>query len=300
MTTKTPEEIAAEKAAEETNKIKATRDGIKVTTSAATSKEEENEEENEDEEESENKEVDSKDDNKEALADAKDDVKDSKKTEAELEAEKLEAKTAADKAKIQRRIDREVAKRKVLETEVAELKAKLAANPDKANTLTEEEVESRAEKKATEKALMKEFNQASDRLFNAAVKLDKDFQKKINTLADDIGAIPGHLVGILDDLDNGGDVLVHFTNNPDDAEEIYQLSPARAAVKLAKLSAKIEAEKKPAPKAISKVPEPAETIKGGSKSPDTLPKEPTKNMAEFVRIRAKQAEERRRTKMGLH
>ena len=290
---KTAEEIAAEKAAADAEKLKADRAAIKVTVSKATETEDE-ENENEETEETEETEI------KENIEDNKEAIKDAKTTEEELKAQQEAAKTTKEKDKFQRRIDREVAKRKTLETEIAELKAQLAANPDKENLLTEEEVEKRAETKAQQKQLQREFDQASNRLFEAAVKADKDFQKKINLLADDIGAIPGHLVGILDDLDNGGEILVHFTANPDEAEEIYQLSPARAAVKLAKLSSKIEAEKKPAPKQISKVPDPAETIKGGSQSPETMPKDPTKNMDAFVRLRAKQTEERRKMKMGLH
>lgn len=298
MTVKTPEEITAE------NKTR--RDAIKVESMVKTEEEveaakvAEAEAAAEAEEKAEDDKDNADDKNEENLDDKKDEVKDSKQTEEELQAAKDAAKTDREKDKFQKRIDREVAKRKALETEIKELKAKLATDPEKAATLTEEEVEKRAESKATAKQLQRDFDNASNRLFDAAVKLDKDFQKKITLLADDIGAIPGHLVGILDDLDNGGDVLVHFTANPDDAEEIYQLSPARAAVKLAKLSAKLEAEKKPKPKEISKVPDPAETIKGGNKNPDTLPKNPTSNMDEFVRIRAKQREENRKAKLGLH
>jgi hypothetical protein len=288
---KTAEEIATEKATAEKAEVKAARESIKVTTSKAT---EADEEKNEDEqnEEAEGTEA--------AVEENETKIEESETKVEDLEAQKAEAKTAKERDKFQKRIDREVGKRKALEDEIKELKAKLAAEPDKANALTEEEVNKRAKQIAQQELTIKEFNDASDRLFNSAVKVDKDFQKKINLLADDIGAIPGHLVGILDDLDNGGDVLVHFTLNPDDAEEIYQLSPARAAVRLAKLAAKIEADKKPAPKAISKVPDPTEPIKGGSKSPDQLPKEPTKNMAEFIRIRNKQAEDRRRAKLGMH
>lgn len=297
MTVKTPEELAADKAAKEASDLKAVRESIKVTSGRATVDEE-----------------DKTDEEKEAEAKAAEDatkaaakvenveakIEESEKTEEELEAEKLEAKTAADKAKIQRRIDREVGKRKELENKIKELEAKLAANPDKENALTEEEVEKRAETKAQQKQMQREFDQASNRLFDAAVKIDKDFQKKVTAMAEDIGGIPGHMIGILDDLDNGGDVLVYFTANPDEAQEMYELSPAKAAVKLAKLSATLEAEKKPKPKEISKVPDPVSAIKGGDKNPDTLPKDPTQNMAEFVRVRNKQAEQHRRAKLGLH
>jgi len=291
---KTPEELAADKEKQAAADVTAQRAAIKVTSNKEAEASEKEEDKEEDKTETE---VEAAVTEVEA---AETKVEEHEKTEEELEAQKLEAKTAADKAKIQRRIDREVAKRKELENRIKELEAKLAAEPDKANLLTEEEVEKRAETKAQQKALQREFDAASNRLFDAGVKVDKDFQKKITAMAEDIGAIPGHLVGILDDLDNGGEILVHFTANPDEAEEIYAMSPAKAAVTLAKLSAKLEAARKPKPKEISKVPDPAETIRGGSKSPDVLPKEPTKNMAEFVRIRNKQAEERRKAKLGLH
>lgn len=298
MTEKTPEELATEKLATEKAEIKAARASIKVDTGVAIKTDEEKEAAKEATAAEELKAA-----NEAAAAEAeaaKEQIEEHEETEEELAAAKEAAKTDREKDKFQKRIDREVAKRKDLERQLKEANAKLAADPDKENVLTEEEVEKRAEEKATAKQLRREFEQASDRLFKAAVKNDKEFQTKINALADDIGFIPSHMIGILDDLDNGGDVLVYFTGNPDEAQEIYEMSPAKAAVKLAKLSTKLETAAKPKPKEISKVPDPAETIRGGNKSPDVLPKNPTQNMADFVRIRAKQVEERRKQKMGLH
>lgn len=294
MAEKTAEEIATEKTAKDAADIKASREAIKVTVSRPTV-----DEETDDEKAAAL--VAAEAAKKEVKVEAKEEkIETIEKTEEELEQEKLEAKTVAEKAKIQKRIDREVGKRKVLEDEIKELKAKLATDPDKANALTEEEVERRSEDKAAQKQLKREFDQASNRLFEAGVKADKDFQKKITAMADEIGGIPGHLVGILDDLDNGGEILVHFVNNIEEAQEIFELNPTKAALKLAKLSAKIETEKKPKPKEISKVPDPVSAIKGGDKNPDQLPQKPTENMAEWVRVRNKQAEQHRRAKMGLH
>lgn len=299
MTTEKTEKTAEELAAE---KVKASREAIKVTVNRVTG--DEGEEKTDEEKAALEAEAKVADDEAAKAAakveGAEKKIEESEKTEEELEAEKLEAKTAGEKAKIQRRIDREVGKRKELENRIKELEAKLAAEPDKENALTEEEVEKRAETKANAKQMQREFDQASNRLYDAGVKADKDFPAKIKAMADDIGGIPGHLVGILDDLDNGGEVLVYFTANPDEAEEMYQMNPAKAALKLAKLSAKLETDKKPKPKEISKVPDPVSAIKGGDKNPDVLPKDPTGNMAEFVRIRAKQAEAHRKAKMGLH
>lgn len=296
------EKVAAKPTAEELAKktaddIKATRESIKVTTGRASGDEVE---ETEEEIAAKAAEVEAAE-AAEVAAKAAETVEASEEKIEELEEQKAEAKTATEKDKFQKRIDRETAKRKALETEIKELKAKLAAEPDKANALTEEEVERRSEEKAQAKQTQREFDLASNRLFDAGTKADKEFPTKIKVMADDIGGIPGHLVGILDDLENSGELLVYFTDNADEFAEIYALSPAQAALKLAKLSNKLIADKKPKPKEISKVPDPAETIKGGSsKASDVLPKNPTDNMAEFVRIRAKQADERRRAKMGLH
>lgn len=292
---KTPEELIAEKAAADKAEIKAARASIKVDTGIAIKT---------DEEKTAAKEATAAEElkaaNEAAAEEVETQIEEHEETEEELAAAKEAAKTDREKDKFQKRIDREVAKRKDLERQLKEANAKLAADPDKENALTEEEVEKRAEEKATAKQLRREFEQASDRLFKAAVKTDKEFQTKINALADDIGFIPSHMIGILDDLDNGGDILVYFTGNADEAQEIYEMSPAKAAVKLAKLSAKLETAAKPKPKEISKVPDPAETIKGGNKSPDVLPKNPTADMANFVRVRQRQAEERRKAKMGLN
>lgn len=301
MTTEKAKPTAEELAKKAADDIKATRESIKVTTGRASGDEVEGTEEEIAAKAAEVEAAEAAEVAAKTAETVEKKIEESQKTEEELEAEKLEAETAAEKAKIQRRIDREVGKRKELENKIKELEAKLAADPDKANILTEEDVERRSEEKAQALQTQRDFDAASNRLFDAGAKADKEFPVKIKEMADDIGGIPGHLVGIIDDLDNPGEVLVYFTNNADEFKEIYAMSPAKAALKLAKLSDKITAEKKPKPKEISKVPDPAETIKGGSsKASDVLPKNPTDNMAEFVRIRAKQADERRRAKMGLH
>lgn len=209
----------------------------------------------------------------------------------DLEEEKDEAKTEKDKARIQKRIDKLTAKNKTLADENASLKAQLAAKPDDEKALTQEDVERLAAQKVTER----EFEQAVNRIADSAAKFDKGFKTKINALAEEIGSpIPGQMIGILDDLpNNGADVLLYLAKeeNQDEAEEIWKLSPAKMALKLSKISDKIKPKKQ-----ISKVPAPNEALKGRGTSPDVLN---PKNMDEFVRIRAQQAEAFRKRKMGL-
>ena len=114
------------------------------------------------------------------------------------------------------------------------------------------------------------------------------------------------MIGILDDLDNGGAILNYLIDNLDEAERVYALSPAKMAVELTKLSTKIvkEAEEKAAAekaakkKEISKVPEPKEPVNGSAK----LSEEPkdTDSMDDWVAKRNKQVAERaERKRQGL-
>lgn len=188
-------------------------------------------------------------------------VKTSEEKQEELETQKAEAKTEKEKARFQRRIDKEVAKRKEIEQENVTLKAQLEAkNKEDGTKFTKEDVEREGDRLAQQRVNKIQFEKACEKLAVDAEKADKDFDKKIKAMAEDIGQIPGHMIGILEDLDNGGAVLAHLANNVDDAEEIFSLSPARAALKLAKLSDKLITEAKPKVKPTSKVPPPNEPV----------------------------------------
>lgn len=284
---------------EEKKAAQAQRDAIAVQSNKKEDEVKEPEEKEQQEEEKEKVEVEPE---KEA-EEKQDEVEKAEKTEEELEAEKVEAKTQKDKDRIQRRIDKEVAKRKELERELVTLKAQLAAKVEEGEAvLTEEDVKNRSEVLADQKVAAREFTNACNRLRDEAFKLDKKFDTKIEAVAEDIGPIPGQMIGILDDLEDdkggrmGGKVLVHLSDNPDEAERIYALSPAKMAIELAKLSNKLI--EKPKPKAISKVPDPNEPVGGNARIPTTI-LTGKESMEDFVRIRAQQVEARRKAKMGL-
>lgn len=220
----------------------------------------------------------------------------SEKKEEDLEAEKLEAKSQKEKDRIQKRIDKEVAKRKKLEDENADLKRQLAAKPDAEKVLTEDDVEKRAERKAEDKVATREFINACNRLADAAKKVDKDFKKKIDEVAEDYAPIPGVMIAILDDMDNGGEVLSYLASNPEEYGEVCELPEGKMGRQLQKLSDKLEVDKKPKPKVISKAPKPNEPVGGNRQSPNQLRE--GMSMDEFVRVRnaqvTKRQEERRR------
>jgi hypothetical protein len=84
------------------------------------------------------------------------------------------------------------------ETETA-LETKKAEGEE---TLTEADVETRAEAKAAQKVADAEFTRACNRLADAAEKIDKDFSKKVEELAKEVAPIPSAMVATLDDIDN--------------------------------------------------------------------------------------------------
>lgn len=181
--------------------------------------------------------------------------------------EKAAAKAQRKEDRIQKRINDITAAKNAAEAEVALLKKQLAADPDK--KLTEEEVQTKAEAIATKKIADKElqdlqdkFNAACDVLQKDAKKVDKEFDDKINDIAEQFGRIPSFMIGVLEDLSNGGEVLAHIANDEDIAEELWKAKPAKMTSKLIEISNKlIEAKKKPA-KQISKVPDPVTPVNG--------------------------------------
>lgn len=284
MTTKpTPAEIAEEQ--RKKINVVSTNEALEATEEKEESTEEASEEK-EDDKTNDDKSIETPETKEEKEVEAKEEeVEASEEKEEQLEEEKKAAETQAEKDKIQRRIDREVAKRKALETQIAELQKQLEAKPDA--KLTEEEVEKRANDKAAKAVAEKEFVQACNRLADAGNKLDKKFNEKIQDMAEDIGPIPTAMIGILDDLDNGADVLKHLAEDHELALKMYGYSPAKMGVELAKLSTKIAT---PTKKPISKVPNPPNPVGGNSRANVQLNDKMSDK--EWIRERQKQLREK--------
>jgi len=257
--------------------------------------EEENEEDGEGEEEEENEE------------DEDEEVEDNKKETEEEKAErekqeKIAAKAQRKQDRMQRRIDEATAARKAAESERDRLKAQLEADPDK--KLTEEEVEARAEAIAAKKLADKQieeiqtkFNEACEKLQKEASKIDKDFDDKIADIAADIGPIPSFMIGVLEDLDNGGEVLAFIANDDELAEKIWNLkkNPAKMTKEIVEISNTLSAAKKKPKKQISRVPDPPEPVKTNRSSNSAVITEAdTKNMESYVAKRQAQMMEKRK------
>lgn len=275
---------------EKTEKVEEKKEEEKVEDDVKDTLDKENEKTDE-KEEDESDEGDEKDD------DDKEDDKDEKK---ELTAEqKSIAKLERTVERLQKRVGKTVGERDEIRKQLGDAQKQLNAKVADGEGLTEEEVTRRAKVLATQLNTEQQFEDAQKKIIREATKIDKDFTKKVNEMADEIAQIPSYMVGILDDLENGGAVIAYLVNNVEEYEDIHTLSPVRMATKLSKLSEKLIEEAKPKPKKISKVPAPLDSVKGGSQSPNVLPADPTKNMEKFIAVRKEQVEQRRKAKLGV-
>lgn len=240
-------------------------------------------------------------DEEEAEGEVKDPPEDeTEEQKKEREAkEKLEAKANRKQERMQRRIDKAVAAQRTAEAEIARLKAQLEANPDQ--KLTAEEIEAKAQALADKKAAEKEakeiqakFEAACDKLQKEANKIDKTFDDKIHELAEDIGPIPSFMIGVLEDMDNGGEVLAFIANDDELAEDIWSMKPTKMTKKLVEISTKLADAKKPPKKQISKVPDPITPVKPNRQVSNTITEADTKNMDIYVTKRQRMMAEKRK------
>lgn len=237
------------------------------------------------------------DDNKEDEGNADDENGDDEENDDEDDNEEGDEKEKENRKlkrtvdRLTRRLNKVVGEREATKAELAAARKSLEAKGEDGEKFTKEQVEEEARKLAQQTVAQKEFEKVCDNLNDAAVKVDKDFNKKINEMAEEIGPIPTNMVHILDDLENGGAVLAHLANNVDEAEDIYKLTPGKMASKLAKLSEKLIAEGKKR-KPISKVPDPNNRLNGRS-SGSNLNLNDNMTDAEWMEQRNKQVSERR-------
>ena len=259
----------------------------------------EEEEEGEEDEEGEDEEDEGED---EEEGEVKKGEKETEEQKKEREAkEKIAAKAQRKQDRMQRRIDAATAKAREAEAEIARLKAQIEASPDQ--KLTPEEVERLADEKAAAKLAAKQikdtqdaFDAACEKLAKEASKIDKDFEAKVNDMAADFGPIPSFMIGVLEDLENGGEVLAFIANDDDVAEEIYSHAkkPTRLTAELLKISNKLLDAKKPKPKKLSAVPDPVKPVKGTRVISNTITEADTKNMESYVAKRQRQMMEKRK------
>lgn len=264
------------------------REKIAVTVSKTEDEVIENESENEEEN------IEAKEQNEEEENTNEKEETESENKEVEKEAKSVE-KLEKTIARLQKRLDKYNGVNKELQKELESAKLQLKAKQaDGEVPLTEEDINKRAKQIAAEELINREFEAACNKLNKEATAIDKTFDKKVWAMAEDIGNIPSHMIGILDELDNGGAVLNYLTDNVDEAEDIYKLSPGKMAARLAKISNKL-IEKKAKP--ISKVPPPIEPVGGNSSKSAFDPFDTkTKNDKEWIEHRNRQVAENQAAK----
>jgi hypothetical protein len=226
-------------------------------------------------------------------------------TAEEKEARIAEAKELRKADRQQKRIDKAVASEKEARAELEALRKQMAENPKEG--LSEEEVERRAEEKATKKLEAKQketeaaaLDKAIDSLATQGNKADKDFDKKVDEMAKEVAQIPLLMIEALADLDNenGGEVLAYLANNVEEYEEFFgsdmkPISERKMVQKLIRISDKVKETKKVPPKAKTKVPAPVGDVSESGR-PVSATLTGKEDMDSFVRTRNKQIEERRK------
>jgi hypothetical protein len=209
----------------------------------------------------------------------------------EEKAAKIEAKHAKERQEHRSDIDKLIADKKATEERAIAAEAKLVAEGK--TGLSEDDVKREAERIAAQTVAEKDFVNACNKLAADAKKIDTKFDEKIKVMAEEVGNIPAVGIAILEDLDNGGAILVHLSDNPDEAERIFALSdrPTKMALELSKLSNKLSVKKV---KEVSKVPAPNEPLNGTHKGATQLHSKMTDK--EWIETREANLREKRAAK----
>jgi hypothetical protein len=168
-------------------------------------------------------------------------------------------------ATFDRRVGKLTAKQKELERQLAEREAELTRLSAKSEDrdLTPQERERQIELKAEQKAAEIAFNSACNNMADMAEREKPGFAARLQALAEDVAPLPKPMIEALLNLENGHSILNHLTENPDDAERIFKLSPIRQIQETTRLSEKLKAKKI---KPLSKAPAPITAITGGAKA----------------------------------
>lgn len=259
---------------------------------------------------------DNKDDNENNEANEDDEEKDDEEKTEETEEEKAErvakekeekeAKRIRKEERQQRKWDRLAAERNAALEEAERLRKQIAENnPD---GLTEEEVERRAEEKANKKLQeqeqlrkAREFDKSIRDLEIAAKKVDPKFEDKLNNMTGELDRkLPGEIISILVDLDhkNGGEVLNYLTDNIDEADDIFDMSPHKMTQRLIRISDKLKDAKKDGKTSTRRtLPPPLNTVRESGR-PESTTLTGKEDMDTFVRMRERQSEQYRKSKGG--
>ena len=214
-----------------------------------------------------------KEESKEPEAKAEDKGKDAESTEQSEEVKDEEAKPKAKKSRSQRRIETLSAEKKKAAERIAELEAQIGA---KNETKTDAEIDPadyddfEDYEKAVEasKKPKKEVKEKQKELSPDYVKAMEDLQTKFDDGADKFEdfdektqnqdlKITEHMVIAFNEIDNPVDAVYYYASNPEDAEKISKMTPAKQMLSVVK---KAEMLAKKPTKKTTNAPDPIETV----------------------------------------
>ena len=157
--------------------------------------------------------------------------------------------------------------------------------PESRTSMTEAEINALAERKALEIAARTQFNKTCNDVYNKGKDEFNDFDQKLSTFKM-LGGMPTQLLEIANELKDAHKVLYALGKDPDLAERVVKLPPAKMALELARIEAGFS---KPAAAAVSKAPPPIRTVDSGSRAqsnPETM------TTQQWIEWREKQLKER--------
>jgi hypothetical protein len=212
-------------------------------------------------------------------------------------AQKRINKLVAERSAANRAAEAERDARLAAEARAAELLAQIA-NPDPnkppVSTLTEEEVEKRAEEKAIQIARANEFNRACDAIADNGKTAFTDWDDALKNLSlvgvIGQGASPEFLETAIE-LKDPHKILHHLGRNLDEAERISKLPPKKMAMEMARIEATMNTPAAVVPTVpvvppVSKAPAPVIPV-GGAAKPAVLDiNDPNLPVEDFMRLRA--------------
>jgi hypothetical protein len=190
----------------------------------------------------------------------------------EPELEEIEAKALADaedeEASVAERIKRshiearEAKKRaKLLEQELEVLRGSRTESRD-------ETVQREAQQLAQRLSSEKLFNDECARIAATGQKEYRDFDATLGQLWEAVGGFNAQLVEAAIEAGSPEKVLHWLGRNPDEAERVAQLSPARQGAAIARIAAKVNA---PKIRPVSNAPPPIAPVSGGSTGGESAP-----------------------------
>ena len=207
--------------------------------------------------------------------------------EPEQRAEEAEKEPKPPGNFVQRRIDELTRARREAERRAQDLEAELARyrqpeqQPDTPEAPTREQYERDVRAEAARQAQAARFDADCNAIFDKGKEAYPDWEGALGNFRM-VGGLPPELIEMASETGEAHRVLYELGKNPEEADRIMRMTPARAAVAIAKMAS--APAKQPA---ISKAPEPVRPIGAGS---GTVEKDPSKmTMSEWVAWRNKSA-----------